>query len=72
MGSAAKSSRSSTTRTGGHPEGGGDRARMIAETAYFLAQQRGFEGGDPVRDWLEAERMVDALPAGTPKRKKRT
>jgi hypothetical protein len=32
---------------------------MIAETAYFLAQERGFTGGDPVADWIEAERRVD-------------
>ena len=31
----------------------------IAETAYFLAQERGFLGGDPVSDWIEAERRVD-------------
>jgi hypothetical protein len=32
---------------------------MIAETAYFLAQERGVTGGDPVSDWIEAERRVD-------------
>ena len=32
---------------------------MIAETAYFLAHERGFTGGDPVSDWIEAERSVD-------------
>ena len=32
---------------------------MIAETAYFLEQERGFTGGDPVSDWIEAERRVD-------------
>lgn len=32
---------------------------MIAETAYFLAQERGLSGGDPVTDWIEAERKVD-------------
>ncbi len=36
-----------------------ERHRMIAETAYFLAQERGFVGGDPVADWIEAERRVD-------------
>jgi len=36
-----------------------ERQRMIAETAYFLAQERGFTGGDPVSDWIEAERRVD-------------
>jgi hypothetical protein len=36
-----------------------ERHRRIAETAYFLAQARNFTGGDPVADWLEAERSVD-------------
>ena len=36
-----------------------ERHRMIAETAYFLVQERGFTGGDPVADWIEAERRVD-------------
>ena len=36
-----------------------ERHRMIAETAYFLAQERSFTGGDPVSDWIEAERRVD-------------
>ena len=35
------------------------RDKMIAEAAYFRAQQRGFRGGDPAVDWLEAEREVD-------------
>ena len=35
------------------------RHELIAEAAYFRAQARGFEGGDPETDWLEAEREVD-------------
>jgi hypothetical protein len=38
----------------------GQRRRMIAEAAYFLAEKRGFEGGDPAQDWMAAERAVDA------------
>ena len=30
-----------------------ERHRMIAETAYFMAHERGFRGGDPVADWIE-------------------
>lgn len=45
-----------TGRFGIAPE---ERHRMISETAYFLAQERGFHGGDPVSDWIEAERRVD-------------
>jgi hypothetical protein len=38
----------------------GQRRQMIAEAAYFRAERRGFNGGDPVRDWHEAEADVDA------------
>lgn len=36
------------------------RQQMIAEAAYFRAERRGFNGGDAVRDWCEAEAEVDA------------
>lgn len=36
------------------------RRQMIAEAAYFKAERRGFNGGDPVRDWCEAEAEIDA------------
>jgi flagellar biosynthesis/type III secretory pathway chaperone len=35
------------------------RQQMIAEAAYFLAERRGFNGGDSVADWIEAEAEVD-------------
>jgi len=35
------------------------RRKMIAETAYFLAEQRGFKGGSALEDWLIAEAQVD-------------
>ena len=38
----------------------GLRERMIAEAAYFKAERRGFNGGDAVRDWCEAEAEIDA------------
>jgi predicted nucleic acid-binding Zn-ribbon protein len=37
-----------------------ERDRMIAEAAYYKAEQRGFAAGDTVRDWCEAEAEVDA------------
>jgi hypothetical protein len=37
------------------------RRSMIAEAAYLRAAARGFGGGDPVADWLDSEREVDAL-----------
>lgn len=38
----------------------GQRKQMIAEAAYFIAERRGFNGGDPLNDWVEAEAQVDA------------
>lgn len=32
---------------------------MIAREAYLRAEKRGFNGGDPVMDWLEAEKQVN-------------
>ncbi len=41
------------------------RYQMIAEAAYYLAERRNFQGGDPVNDWLEAEMIIDrALLSG--------
>lgn len=34
---------------------------MIAEQAYYRAEKRGFNGGDPVADWLEAEQEIKSL-----------
>lgn len=38
-----------------------ERCRMISDAAYFRAQRRGFRGGDPSRDWIEAEAEIDAM-----------
>ncbi|MGD8589697.1 MAG: DUF2934 domain-containing protein [Chromatiales bacterium] len=35
------------------------RQRQIAELAYYKAQQRGFEAGHELEDWLAAEAEVD-------------
>lgn len=35
------------------------RHQMIAESAYYRAEQRGFDGGRDVDDWLEAEQEID-------------
>jgi len=32
---------------------------MIAEAAYYLAEKRGFVGGDMAADWLQAEAEID-------------
>ncbi len=36
-----------------------ERNLRIAEGAYFRAAQRGFVGGDPMQDWLDAEQEID-------------
>jgi hypothetical protein len=41
-----------------------DWHRMISEAAYFLAENRGFESGRALDDWLEAERKVKEDLAG--------
>jgi hypothetical protein len=43
-----------------HKVTSGQRQQMIAEAAYFKAERRGFNGGDAVRDWCEAEAEIDA------------
>ena len=39
------------------------RFSLIQIAAYLRAEERGFWGGDPTQDWLEAERAVDAMLA---------
>lgn len=56
------------------------REQMIAEAAYFRAERRGFEGGDPLADWLEAEAeitarlgaSIEAREVGAPAAKRRS
>lgn len=37
------------------------RHQMISETAYHLAEKRGFKGQSEMDDWLQAEAEVDAM-----------
>lgn len=46
-----------------------ERERMIAEAAYFRAMQRGFSSGDPLDDWLGAEREISRLLPGPQQQK---
>jgi hypothetical protein len=39
----------------------GERHNMIETAAYYRAEKRGFPDGDPVKDWLEAEREIETL-----------
>lgn len=36
------------------------RHEMIKEAAYFRAEKRGFQGGDPVSDWLASEQEINS------------
>ena len=38
-----------------------ERRRMIAESAYYRAERRGFRSGGEEQDWLEAEAEVDQM-----------
>ena len=40
-----------------------ERMKMIAEAAYYLAEKRGFKGGNELSDWVAAEKQVDSLIA---------
>lgn len=37
------------------------REQMIAEAAYFRAEQRGFAPGNEMSDWLQAEVDVESI-----------
>lgn len=43
------------------PVSAGERARMVAEAAYFIAEKRGFIPGCAEQDWAEAERQIATL-----------
>jgi len=38
------------------------RIQMISEAAYYRALGRGFDGGDPLQDWLISEVEIDGMP----------
>jgi hypothetical protein len=68
-GSGSKHSSNQGTRTSpGVSES--ERQNMIAETAYFRALARGFQGGSEMDDWLIAERQINRL-LPSPKQQKR-
>lgn len=38
-----------------------ERYTMIAESAYYIAEHRGFSEGHEIEDWLQAEKEIDTL-----------
>lgn len=58
-----KHSDAATTRSAAKTSSGisrEERLRMIEEAAYYRAQQRGFEGGSEMQDWLDAEAEINS------------
>lgn len=52
--------RAATTKPNSQPAMTPEQRRdMIAMTAYYLAERRGFEPGHELTDWLEAEQQID-------------
>jgi hypothetical protein len=46
------------------------RHRMISEVVWHLYEQRGFDDGHDVEDWLQAEAVVDHLVPGRADRRR--
>jgi hypothetical protein len=51
--------KSKTTASAARPRGVEDRHASIARAAYFRSQNRGFQPGFELEDWLAAEAEVD-------------
>lgn len=59
---AANKLKSKTTATAKtQPVSPEQRYQMIAEAAYFIAEKRGFVGGDIWQDWIDAEAEINRL-----------
>jgi hypothetical protein len=56
-----KISKKSPAQSGKNKGNGEDRFNMIADAAYYRALGRGFNGGDPLEDWLMAEAEIDGM-----------
>jgi hypothetical protein len=52
------------SETDSSDNGQGQREQMVAEAAYYIAEHRDFQGGDPTADWLQAEREIDLRLGG--------
>ena len=57
-----KIGKKSSSPSGKSMADGEDRFHMISDAAYYRALGRGFDGGDPVEDWLMAEAEIDGMP----------
>ncbi len=57
-GKKSAGSRENPRQAGVTPE---ERDRLISQTAYHLAERRGFAPGAELDDWLKAEAEVDSM-----------
>lgn len=57
-----KISKKALAQSGKGMGNGEDRYQMISDAAYYRALGRGFDGGDPVEDWLMAEAEIESMP----------
>lgn len=62
---AAKTTKKTVRKKAAAPKAGKtvtpeERWKMISDAAYYRAEQRGFTGGDPAKDWSDAEAEIDA------------
>ena len=55
-------SKKSSSQPGKNMGNEADRFSMISDAAYYRALARGFDGGDPVEDWLIAEAEIESMP----------
>jgi hypothetical protein len=62
--SSAKQPASKKSKSSGNSIDPEQRQQMIAETAYFIAEARGFDGECQLDDWLQAEAMIDRQLSG--------
>lgn len=62
-GAVKKASAKDNRSMSGHPSAqivtNEERHTLIAEAAYYIAEQHGFQG-DALDDWLQAEAIIDA------------
>lgn len=61
-------SKSAVTSPAISPE---EKQRMIAEAAYYHAEQRGFVPGEEMQDWLLAEAEIEQLLASNGAQRRR-
>jgi hypothetical protein len=58
---ASKPSRKRASRSRATKLNAAERYRLIAERAYLIAAEHGFDASRSLDDWLEAETQIDAM-----------